>query len=106
MFDFCIKVAEGLKSQARITFDFVMFTVLARCEIIFVNVYKSVHARSAEYSFYSYSFITAVGLAEDSAVVLSASILVSPLMVRVLVDTLMNLFKWSPILSSSTRIFF
>ena len=35
-----------------------------------------------------------------------ASILVSPLMVRILIDTLMNLFKWSPRLSSSTRVFF
>ena len=58
-----------------------------------MNVHKCLRARSAEYSFYSYSFITAVGLAEDSAVVLSASILVSPLMVRVLIDTLMSLFE-------------
>ena len=36
--------------------------------------------------FSSYSFITAIGLAEDSAVVLSASILVSPFMVRILIN--------------------
>ena len=58
------------------------------------------------YYFFLYSFVTAVGLAEDSAVVLSASILVSPLMVRILIDTLMNIFKWSSRLSSSTKVFF
>ncbi|CAB4014000.1 Hypothetical predicted protein [Paramuricea clavata] len=62
------QVVEVIKIEARLTFDFVMFTVLA-------------------------SLIAAVGLAEDNAVVLVASILVSPLMGPILGGTFGTVIK-------------
>ncbi|XP_046849320.1 uncharacterized protein LOC124442861 isoform X2 [Xenia sp. Carnegie-2017] len=56
------QVVKGVTDHAMLTFDFVMFTILA-------------------------SFIAAVGLVEDNAVVLVASMLVSPLMGPILALT-------------------
>ncbi|CAB4009003.1 PREDICTED: uncharacterized protein LOC105336466 isoform X2, partial [Paramuricea clavata] len=62
------QVVESVRMQAHLTFDFVMFTVLA-------------------------SLIAAVGLVEDNAVVLVASMLVSPLMGPILGGTFGTVIK-------------
>ena len=71
-----------------------MFTVLARydvCMCVHFNNRAGDLLHNIFFLLFLYSFITAVGLAEDNAVVLSASILVSPLMVGP-IDVLMNSF--------------
>ncbi|CAB4010924.1 Hypothetical predicted protein [Paramuricea clavata] len=62
------QVVEGVRMQAHLTFDFVMFTVLA-------------------------SVIAAVGLAEDNTVVMVTGILISPLMGPILGGTFGTVIK-------------